>query len=99
MTRRRAGRHQALAILALTPVLLAPDALAWLLWVAWHLMPYLLAVAAVVTGLVWLARRLPEPACGHCGGSGYCPLTACRRCQHTGDGGDCAACAGTGRRP
>jgi hypothetical protein len=38
-------------------------------------------------------------ACGHCDGSGYCPLPACHRCGHTGVGGDCAACGGTGSRP
>jgi hypothetical protein len=41
-------RCQALVILALTPLVLAVDALAWLVWAAWHLMPWLLAAAAVV---------------------------------------------------
>jgi hypothetical protein len=44
----RPFRRQAVVILALTPIVLAVDALAWLIWAAWHLMPWLLATAAVV---------------------------------------------------
>jgi hypothetical protein len=41
----------------------------------------------------------PAPACGHCDGTGHCPLPACRRCGHTGAGGDCTGCNSTGSRP
>jgi hypothetical protein len=52
----RLHRHQALVILALTPVVLALDALAWLVWAAWRLLPWLLALA-VADVLLLLARR------------------------------------------
>jgi hypothetical protein len=59
MTRRRC---QALVILALTPVVLALDPLAWLAWAAWHLMPWLLAAAAVIAAYrVGRHRPLPPP--------------------------------------
>jgi hypothetical protein len=47
---------------------------------------------------VRLAGRVPVP-CGHCDGSGHCPLERCHRCGHDGSGGPCAACSSTGRRP
>jgi hypothetical protein len=43
--------------------------------------------------------KASRPACGHCDGTGYCPLLHCRRCGHDGAGGDCAGCGGTGSRP
>ena len=43
-------------------------------------------------------ERHTEPACGHCDGTGHCPLPSCRRCGHTGVGGDCAGCDATGTR-
>ena len=44
----RPCRRQALVILALTPLVLALDVLVWAGWLLWHLMPWLLAAAAVV---------------------------------------------------
>jgi hypothetical protein len=52
----RPYRRQALVIVALTPVVLALDALAWLVWAAWRLLPWLLALAAA-GALLLLARR------------------------------------------
>jgi hypothetical protein len=52
----RPCRRQAVIILALTPVVLALDALAWLAWAAWRLLPWLLALAAAGV-LLPLARR------------------------------------------
>ena len=48
-------------------VLVAGDMAAWLLWVLWHLLPFLLAMAGGVV-LVWapvLRRRSPNVIQGH----------------------------------
>jgi hypothetical protein len=68
MTRPGSRRRHPAAVIALaTVVLVAADAAAWLLWAAWHLMPYLLALA--VAGIpVWALtrRRRPEVSSGSC---------------------------------
>ena len=62
-------RHPLAWIVVLLPVLLGLDAVAWLLWWAWHLMPWLLGAGAVVLACrrwqlhlraaAWLAGRRP----------------------------------------
>lgn len=49
-------------------------------------------------GRVGTGRTDNPSACGHCDGTGHCPLPSCRRCGHTGADGDCAGCNGTGIR-
>jgi hypothetical protein len=53
-------RSQALVILALTPVVLALDALAWAVWAAWRALPWLL-VLSVAGLLVWTLARHRRP--------------------------------------
>jgi hypothetical protein len=56
------ARHPAAVIALGTGVLVAADVAAWLLWVLWHVLPYLLALAvpgALLLALVRHRRPLP----------------------------------------
>lgn len=66
MTRRR--KHHPITIMVLgTGVLLAADAAAWLFWMAWHIMPVLLAIVACkhwqlqYRAAAWLRRIGGQP--------------------------------------
>ena len=44
----RRRHHPLIWMAVLLPLLLGLDVLAWLLWAAWHLLPYVLAIGVAV---------------------------------------------------